>query len=98
MATKQIGDLPSVESLEGDEQVLLTKNGVASRAASSLFGSDGYDPFVREIDGTYETRGSVEDYPNRFWVGIADATEHPDFVELDLSTGVGDFWISVPAV
>lgn len=52
-------------------------------------------PLLREINGVYQTRPSVADFPNVTWLGQGDATEHVDFQQYDPATGGGDIWIEV---
>lgn len=52
--------------------------------------------WVREINGTYETRPPLADMPNAFWIGVADATLDPSFVAWTPTTGAGDTWQQVP--
>lgn len=62
---------------------------LAAKKASAL------SNFVREANGEYETRPSTKSVLNAIWFGQTDATQHPDFVEYDPATGVGDIWIEV---
>jgi len=52
-------------------------------------------PLIREVDGTYQERPPVEDFPNVTWMGQSDPMSHTDFVEYDPQTGHGDIWIEV---
>ena len=50
---------------------------------------------IREKNGGYESRPSIDIFPNVIWFGQSDATLHNDFVPFDPETGFGDIWIEV---
>lgn len=84
-------DLPSIgltadvqALIDNTDDILLVSNPV-NRAM----------PFIRQTGSTYEPRPSTTDFPSVFWFGQIDATEHPNFVEYNESTGQGDIWIEI---
>lgn len=53
------------------------------------------NPVIREKNGVYESRPSIDIFPNVTWFGQSDPLAQAEFVEYNPATGVGDIWVEV---